>query len=72
MRQPTVDDVINGYFESLRSSPEEVQAMVNAWPIQINETPDEEEEEEDDGLEIIERALDMFASFLTRADPNDD
>ena len=33
MKRPTVDEVINAYFEALRPSPEEVQAMIEAWPV---------------------------------------
>jgi len=33
MKRPTVDEVINAYFEALRPSPEEGQAMIEAWPV---------------------------------------
>lgn len=33
MRKPTVDDVINGYFERFRPTPEEVREMIEAWPV---------------------------------------
>ncbi|SUB01919.1 Uncharacterised protein [Pannonibacter phragmitetus] len=33
MKKPTVDDVINAYFEALRPTPEEVQAMIDQWSV---------------------------------------
>ncbi|GGB34519.1 hypothetical protein GCM10011316_03230 [Roseibium aquae] len=38
----TADDVIRAHFESLKPAPEEVQAMINQWPV-IAETVDEAE-----------------------------
>lgn len=31
--KPTVDDVIQVYFEALKPSPAEVQAMIDRWPV---------------------------------------
>lgn len=33
MKPPTVDEVINAYFEALRPSLEDVQALIEAWPV---------------------------------------
>ncbi|MBD8877673.1 hypothetical protein [Roseibium polysiphoniae] len=29
----TADDVIQAYFEALKPTPEEVQRMIEAWPV---------------------------------------
>lgn len=48
MKKPTVDDVINGFFERFRPTPEDVREMVKAWPVlaeagKAGQHPEEEE-----------------------------
>jgi|GEM_PF-5929941 len=79
-----IDTALNDFFESLKPSPEEVQAMINQWPdeteraLQLGWAADltaffstadlnTDDESGDDGA--MERALDMFADFIDRTDP---
>lgn len=52
-----IDTALNDYFESLKPSPEEVQKMLNDFP------------ELKPGYDPLEHALDMFADFIDRTDP---
>lgn len=55
----TADDVIKAPFEALRPSSEEVQAMIDQWPV-LAETPDEAER-----IWQLGWALDLLAFFST-------
>lgn len=63
MRQPTADDVMKGYFESLKPSQEEVQAMIDQWPV-IAEKPDEAEKDFHFALGFLTE----LATFFSTAD----
>lgn len=69
MKQPTVDDVINGYFEALKPSPEEAQAMIDQWPV-IAETPDEAEKDFHFALGFLTELATFFST--TDLDTNND